>query len=321
MNIAIEPETKKAPLPFNDPTAGLELVTGEAVQLEATRHLFLAADLLDPARKRDIGLTDGGEEMRDIDCLRRTNGLLPRCQITPLEMWGKALPAEFFPDGVRLDYKVKNSLFLPPDVTEAMPTGSYDPRAMSRAPLYFMPTFPGDQIKSILGPDTHTADHGVVELSALRGVQYGKEDRELQQLFFGDWPIPVALRLIRERIEAVAERNVGDVQDVAADMLRSCDVSEEYLNSVVSLANTQLDTRVLFQHTYSLTPKVRHYMAQLELKPRATHVTAIEEKVQQVAASGVSAEQLEQILTQAFTTAIRLVKETEVAPAVESPTE
>lgn len=304
--ITIDPDTRKAPLPFNDPTAGLEMVTGESVQLEATRHLFLAADLLDPARKRDIGLEQGGEEMRDVKCLRRTNGLLPRCQITPLEMWGEALPAEFFPDGVRLDYKVKESIHLPPDVTESMPTGSYDPRALSRAPLYFMPMFPGDQIKSILGSNVQHAQHGVVELEALRNVDYGKEDRELQELFFGMWPIPIELRLIRERIETVAENTSGDVQDVAADMIRSCDVSNEYLEQVVSLANQQLDTRVITTQnygtfTYSMSPKVRHYMAQLGLKARATNMAAIDEKMAAVAGSGISADQLEQILTRVLT--------------------
>jgi hypothetical protein len=278
--------------PHVDPTLGLELVTGDEVALEATRHLFLAADLLDPARARDVNMPSGGEELPN-RCMRRTSGQLRRCEITPVEFWGEPLPLELFPDGVR-PYKLKGQ------DTEAInfnPTGVFNPRLVDK-PLFFMPLFPGELIVDAVGVASGER-RGIVEIEALRGVDYGGADREMQELFFGNFPLPLQLRLIREHIERVGDSVADpDAKSVAASMLLSCDQAREYMEDVVSLGNSQLDERVRFQHTYRMTPKLRHFMAQLEIVPRDRAVREVTNKVTDAAvAGGISAEQLEGILT------------------------
>lgn len=276
-----------------NPTEGLELVTGDEIALELTRHLFLAGDLLDPARTRDIGLKHGGEELPN-RCLRRTSGLLPRCEITPLEFWGEPLPLELFPDGVR-PYKLKG--MDTPDV-KFNPTGAFDPRLRDK-PLFFMPLFPGELIVDAMGIASGER-RGIVEIEVLRGIEYGSADREFQSLFFGpEYRVPIELRLVRDHIEQVGDSVLDpDAKSVANNMLESCDQFREYIEERVSLANTQLDQRVAFQHTYRLTPKLRHWMAQLELKPRTSAIDVVQTKVAEAAdRSGITGDQLEQILT------------------------
>lgn len=276
-----------------NPTEGLELVTGDEIALELTRHLFLAGDLLDPARTRDIGLKYGGEELPN-RCLRRTSGLLPRCEITPLEFWGEPLPLELFPDGVR-PYKLKGQ--DTPDL-KFNPAGGFDPRLRDK-PLFFMPLFPGELIVDAMGIASGER-RGIVEIEVLRGVEYGGADREFQNLFFGpEYKVPIELRLVRNHIEQVGDSVLDpDAKSVAVNMLQSCDQFREYIEERVSLANTQLDQRVTHHHTHRLTPKLRHWMVQLELKPRASAIDVVQTKVAEAAeAKGISGEQLEQILT------------------------
>lgn len=291
-----------------DPTDGLELITGDEVALEAPRALFLAADLLDPARSRDIGLVGGGEELPN-RCLRRTSGLLPRCSITPLEFWGEPLPLELFPDGVR-PYKLKGA---PDESMNFNPNGAFDSRLRSK-PLFFMPLFPGELIVDALGIASGER-RGVVEISVLKSVNYGPEYNELQDFFFPtDYIKPIELAKIRENIErraaAVAD---PDIHSAATDMLLSCEQSQEYMEQIVSIASTQLNQRVAHNYTYRLYPKIRHFMAQLGLKPRENTMEVVQDRVAEVVAqTGISGEQLEQILS-------RVLGELKTAPAAEIP--
>lgn len=275
-----------------DPTDGLELITGDEIALEAPRALFLAADLLDPARSRDIGLEGGGEELPN-RCLRRTGGLLPRCSITPLEFWGEPLPLELFPDGVR-PYKLKGA---PDEAMNFNPNGAFDSRLRGK-PLFFMPLFPGELIVDALGIASGER-RGVVEINVLKGVNYGSEYDELQAFFFpADYIKPIELAKIRQNIERRAESVADpDIRSAATDMLLSCDQSQEYMEQIVSIASTQLNQRVAHNYTYRLYPKIRHFMAQLGLKPRENTMEVVQDQVAQaVAQSGVSAEQLESIM-------------------------
>lgn len=272
-----------------DPTDGLELVTGQEIALEATRHLFLAADLLDPARRNDIGLLRGGEELPN-RCLRRTSGLLPRCEITPLEFWGEPLPLELFPDGVR-PFRLKAA-------PKPENLGISNPNIQVGKPLYFMPLYPGDLIVDALGIASGEK-RGIVEIKVLQGVDYGTADREMQELFFpASFTPPIELKTVRNRIEQVGEAHADpDVKSVAADMLLSCDQASDYMLEIVSVAQTQLQTRVQFQHTYRLTPKVRSFMAQLAIKPPADGMSALQDSVAAaVANSGISPELLDRIM-------------------------
>lgn len=244
--------------PIVDPAQGLELVNFAGEKPAATRHLFLAANLLDPARQRDVNLPDGGEELVN-HCLKRTHGLLPKCEITPLEYWVEWLPKELFPEGME-------HLALTLKDTE-------QPSATNRIfkPLFGYPHYPVNLIVDATGVAAGE-QRGIVEITKLHDVDYGKEDREMQELFFpADWPKPVELRLIRERIEQVAASVADpDVKDVGNDMLASEAQSREYMTFVLDIGQSQLNQRVVsgpgYSYTYRLTPKLRSFAAQLEIK-------------------------------------------------------
>lgn len=241
--------------PTYDPTAGLELVQGDEGDLKATRHLFLAANLLDPARQRDVGMTDGGEELSN-PCLRRTQGKLHKCEITPLEFWVEWMPKELFPEGME-----HMALSL---------KGGEQPSETNRIfkPLFGYPYLPGHMIVDALGIPTGER-RGVVEIETLRGVDYGKEDRELQNLFFPpDYVKPVELRLIAEHIEKIGSSVADpDAKNAANFMLASAAQCREYMEQIVSIATGQLAERKSHQFVHRLTPKIRSFMAQLEMKP------------------------------------------------------
>lgn len=314
MSTAVEREL------LTDQTAGLELVTGDEIALNAPRAIFLAADLLDPARLADIGMLDGGEEL-DNPCLRRTGGKLPRCTITPMEFWGVPMPLEQFPEGVR-PLKIKG--------VEV----EGDPARIGRRigldkPAYFMPMYPGDLIVDALGIAAGRR-RGVVEIDVLRGVDYGPEYDAIQTLFFApDFIKPIELRLIREHIERVGNSVADpDVKSAANNMIQSCDDSRAHMEAAVSLANTQLDTRRVYQWTYALTPKLRRFMEQLEIKPRGEN--AVAQLQDQVAAAvvgaGISPEQLEAIManqTAAFASAMQsaISQAITAAKPTDAPTE
>lgn len=271
-----------------DPTEGLELTTGDGIALNAPRHIFLAADLLDPARKRDIRMVDGGEELPN-PCLRRTAGKLHRCAITPMEFWGVQMPKELFPEGVQ------------PLVLKGVqqPEGVSNPYVLQSKPLYFMPQYPGELIVDALGIASGER-RGIVEIEVLRAVPYGPDTQRMQDLFFpADYVKPLELRLTRQHIEEVGSSYADpDVQAIAADMLRSCDEFKEYAEQRISLCHAQLDTRTTqWGHTYSYSPKVLALMAQLEMRPRNMGVMQLQDQVAQaVAGSGITPEQLEAIM-------------------------
>lgn len=248
----LEPEVVR---PIIDPTAGLELVTGDEVALDATRHLFLAANLLDPQRQRDINMADGGEELSNL-CLRRTAGKLPKCEITPLELWVEWMPLDLFPAGME-----HMALKLKGESVDGINGRIFKP-------LYGHPYYPAHTVVDAVGIASGER-RGIVEIENLRGTDYGKYDRELQALYFPpDYRKPVELRLIAEHIEKVADSVADpDAKDAANFMLLSCAQSREYMEQMVSTAQTQLAERVTHQFTHRLTPKIRSFMAQLEIKP------------------------------------------------------
>lgn len=265
-----------------DPTAGLELTSQDEVNLEATRHLFLAANLLDPARQRDIGLTDGGEELAN-PCLRRTAGKLPKCEITPLEWWVEWMPKDLFPEGME-----HMALSLKGDT---QPEGSGN-RIFK--PLFGYPYYPAHTIVDALGLAT-SERRGIVEIETLRGVDYGKEDRALQTLFFpADWSKPVELRLVEEHILRTAESVADpDAKDTAGFMLASVEQSREYMLSIVSVSQSQLAERKSGNYVHRLTPKIRSFMAQLEMKPAVA--SQMQDAVDRAVTANLPPEVLEQL--------------------------
>jgi hypothetical protein len=245
----------------------LETIVADGQTLEATRHLFLAADLMDPERSREIGMPQGGEEMAANRCLRRTEGRIPRCMITPLEFSAEWMPKDLFPEGME-------QYALVPKGIKAEDTGG---RIFK--PLLGYPYYPGHMITDATGLTGRR--RGIVEIENLRGVDYGGGDREMQALFFPpDYRLPIEIDLVREHIERTAE-GVADptAKDTAGFLVTSCLQSREYMEQLVSIANTQLDARVTGQFIHRLTPKIRHFMAQLGIKPRSEPVVAVQEAV------------------------------------------
>jgi hypothetical protein len=271
---------------YSDSTAGMELTTGDEISLEATRWLFLAGDMIDPHRKNDLPhLKDGGEELANF-CLRRTNGYLPRCTFTPLEVWAEWLPLEYFPEGVR-PLKLKGE-----------PVKIDNPNGITLVgkPLFGFPHYPGELIVDAVGLSI-SEKRGIVEIESLRDVPFGdpQVDR-LQSLFFSA-PPPIEIRLLEERITKVAEAHGPDVRAVAADMLSSCEHFKRWALTEIDKCHIQLDTRVQHQHTYSYSPKIRMLMRQMEITPRQSRGEVFQDEIMKaVASSGVSASTLETIM-------------------------
>lgn len=264
----------------------LELVSGEGQSLEAVRHVFLAADLLDPQRSRDVGLKYGGEEV-DSRCLRRTNGKIPRCFITPLELSVEWMPLDLFPTGME-------QFALKPKLTKEEDDLS---RAKIFKPLFGLPYYPGHQIVDVT--NLTTGRRGIVEIETFRGAEY-KDTEAIQNLFFpADFQLPIELSKTCEHIERVAGSVADpDAKDTANFMLMSCDHSRDFMLEKVSIANTQLDERVTGTFVHRLTPKIRNYMAQLGIKPRSEPATQIQDVVNSALSRSITPEMMAQMQTQ-----------------------
>lgn len=272
--------------PYIDPTSGMELTTGDEIALEATRWLWLGMDLLDPQRKEQVErYSDGGEELDNI-CLRRTNGYVPRLAFTPLEVWAEWLPIEFFPEGAR-PLKLKGA-----PVDDLNPTG----RTLVGKPLFGYAHYPGEQVHDVVD-DLSAEPRGVVEIEALRGVDYtDKRAHELQRLFFPPDFRPIELRLVEQRIGQVAAANTADtVQSAARDMLRGCAQSRRWAEGVISKQHTQLDERVTHQYVHRYAPKVLSLMKQLEMTPRIYAANPVETMLKAMNNTGISPEVLAQM--------------------------
>lgn len=269
---------------ITDPTANLELVSAQAEDLQSTRHLFLAANLLDPGRQRDIGMADGGEEMSNV-CLRRTQGKLPKCAITPLEFWVEWMPKELIPEGLE-----HMALALKDNSGEVL-----NPDNRIFKPLFGFPYYPGNTIVDAIGL-VNGERRGIVEIENLRGVEHGEgADGEMQALFFpADYKVPVELRLVEQRIVEVASGVADpDVHTTANFMLESVAQSREYMSTMVSIASTQLAERKSHHFVHRLTPKIRSFMAQLEVAPPAA--AQMQDTVNQAVAASLPPEILEQL--------------------------
>jgi hypothetical protein len=266
--------------PNTDPSVGLELVSPDGVNLNATRHLFLAANLMDPARQRDLDLPDGGEDVGHI-CLRRTAGKIHRCEITPLEMWVDWMPLELFPQGME-----HMALSLKGQVADS--GGRIFPQ------LYGYPYHPAHAITDFTGLASGSR-RGIVELENLLGVEYGVQTSQLQDLFFpADYAKPVEIRLVAEHIEKVAGSVADpDVKDTANFMLLSCTESRAYMEQYISASLTRLAERKSGDYVHRLTPKDRSFMAQLEM--RAPVVNQLQDTVDRAVTASLPPELLEQM--------------------------
>lgn len=238
----------------SDPTRGLELVDGKGEGVEATRYVFLGLDVLDPDRREVEHLRRGGEEVTS-HCLRRTPNFVPRCFITPVEIWVEHMPLELVPEGIRsVEVKDASLTAVPGNVIQNMLRGK---------PLRSIRTYPGEELSDVIGTYQKV---GILELEALRGVEWDSgEAQRLQEEFFpSDWPVPTALRLVEEQIK---DRHSVHPR-VADDALRSTAQSRRWAQARLQAEHVLLDTRTRHEWTYTYSPIARSLLAQLEMTPR-----------------------------------------------------
>jgi hypothetical protein len=243
---------------IQDPTFGLELIDARAEGTEATRYVYLALDVLDPERRDQVErLRRGGEEVSS-HCLRRTQNYVPRCWITPVEVWVEHMPPHAVPEGIR-SVEVKDPSLITPESD----TRSAIQNLLRGKPLRSIRTYPGDEMSDITGTYQKV---GITELEALRGVEWDSgEAQRLQNEFFPpSWPLPVALRAIEERIHEASSAHPA----VAEDMLRSVNQSRRWAQARLQAEHVLLDTRKEHQWTYTYSPIARSLLAQLEMTPR-----------------------------------------------------
>lgn len=242
---------------LNDPTQGLEIIDQRGEGVEATRYAFLGMDVLDPDRKEVEHLRRGGEEVSS-HCLRRTPNFVPRCFITPVEIWVEHMPLELVPEGIR-SVEVKDASL------EVVSGGSRSviQNILRGKPLRSIRTYPGDEMSDIVSTYQKV---GILELEALRGKEWDSGDAQrLQEEFFpSSWPLPIALRAVEERIREAYNAHPA----VAEDMLRGCGQSRRWAQARLQAEHVLLDTRVRHEWTYTYSPIARSLLAQMEMTPR-----------------------------------------------------
>jgi hypothetical protein len=270
-----------------DPTAGMELVTGEEVALDATRWLFLAGDLLSPDHRDDNPETrkGGGEEIQNF-CLRRTPNFVERGKFTPLEVWGEFMAKEYLPDGY-VPLKLKGE--------KVEDGGISNPFILNGKPLYAYMHYPGNLIMDAIGLPTGEK-RGIVELKPLLGLKV--EDAEPYRIHAAFFPegflADRRLSVMEQRIRQVAAES-SDLKAIADDMLQSCEQFRRYAEMRISRQHTQLDQRVTHQYVHSYSPTVLSLMEQLEIKPRSHGSDLNAELLKAVSSSGLTPEVFSQM--------------------------
>lgn len=277
---------------YDDPTAGLSLVSTRSQNLELPRYLFFAGNVLDPDRMAQIEHlrgTGGGDEIHT-NCFRRSvGGFLRRATLTPMEVWAVPMPAVLIGEGAERD-----------TVTIAGPMDSTNlgfkanrPGALAGvgATLHHVKFYPGDEIGTVLRANE---GKGIVEATSLLGQPwYSDEEKKepgvaqlLNRDFFPTTP-PVELRLLREMIDKKA--HASDVhRGVARDMQTSCDQFRRWAESRLSAEHVLLRMRNRGDYTYTYSPIARELLRQLEMTPQDS---IIEQQ-----AAGISAEQMKEIM-------------------------
>jgi hypothetical protein len=235
----------------------LEIIDHRGEGIEATRYVFLGLDTLDPDRRDQVQhLRRGGEEVTS-HCLRRTPNFVPRCFITPVEIWVEHMPLEHVPDGSR-SVEVKDG-----SLAVVASSGNVVHNILRGKPLRSLRTYPGEEMDGI----TETYQKiGIVELDTLRGTEWetGEAQRLQAEFFPADWLVPIPLRLVEEQI--TARYNVHPL--IGETMLRGCGQSRRWAQARLQAEHVLLDTRTRHEWTYTYSPIARSLLAQLEMTPR-----------------------------------------------------
>lgn len=244
-----------------DETKGLTLVTQDGEKRDQTLYLFTALDVIDPDRKRQIStLRDGGEEVKS-SCLRRTPNYIPRCELTPLEVWFEPIGiAELAGDSM------KDLVSVGQTITEELPP-MVNPGQFFRRhePMMGMPHYPGVDIGSVIDLVGY---RGVKEIESLKGIDWNTgEAQKIQEAFFpAGWAKTVIpLRLIENRIKEVG---VGSLRMIGEEKLASCEQSRQWALRRIGIEHGLLATRTKEDWTYSYSTLAPQLLAQLEMSPK-----------------------------------------------------
>lgn len=273
----------------NDPTAGLSLVSTRAQNLEVTRYIFFAGNLIDPNRLDQIQYmrgTGGGEEIQT-HCLRRsTNGFLQRARLMPLEVWAEMMPAAYVGEGAERDtVRIKTDTNQPVEVEKPHRPGFFIGSSLIGVKFY-----PADELNSIMRANE---EKGIVEVAPLAGHEWYEDDKpgiaQLLNLDFFPVPPPIELNGLREMIDKSAGKS-DNHRSVAQDMRASCDQFERFALARLATEHTLLRQRTSpnGQFTYTYSPIARELLKQLEMKPQ--------DQLIEQAAAGINPEQLQQII-------------------------
>lgn len=249
-----------------DDSRGLSLVSKDGAGREDLRVVWTALDVVDPDRKYQIEtLRYGGEEVES-RCLRRTPNYIPRCELTPLELW-------FEPIGIpELAGDAMKDLVTVGGQQPEVPQ-NVNPSQFFRAhsPMQGLPHYPGTDLPILLA---QVGYRGVREISKFRATDWDSgEIQSVQEEFFPrrwkergpDGLLPAPLRVIEARIREVS---ASGLEAFGEDMLLALDHGRRWATTRIGVENGLLQTRIAHQHTYSYSKVALQLMAQLEVEPR-----------------------------------------------------
>jgi hypothetical protein len=247
------------PAAYIDETKGLTLISQDGEQRETPLCLFTAGDWIDPDRKRQNSFLQAGGDEAVARCLRRTPNFIPRCRFTPFETW-------FEPIGINelAGDSMKDLVTVSSPPVEASLFHSPEQMFRRSEPMMGMPHYPGVDIGSLLD---QVGYRGVRQIASMKGLSWDKgEYVAIQQAFFpDDWEVPIALRLIEQRINEVGKVHSRVIAD---ELLDACNLFRQAAQERINIEHGLLMTRKEHLHTYRYSRLAPQLLAQLEINPK-----------------------------------------------------
>lgn len=228
--------------------------SAEGVSVELNRYVFTVGDLIDPEKKRESKRHRwGGIELEnDYKCFSITRGFIWRNMIVPM-----VRGYDLVDDQLKSDETSGTLINLISPQTAQYPFGAINQ-------LYQVPVQPGQEIATLMFGKSELPRRGLVEIKALRGVQWVDFKNEgIQSFFFPEWEdyrrgkqMPVELAWTRARIaEAIKSTSDSRLKSIGEDMLQSCqkffDWGQSKLKTETILVKSPPDPVTKYVHSYS----------------------------------------------------------------------
>lgn len=199
------------------------------VSRKSERYLVFAGSVLPQSQlDKSPALRMGGEYFGTAyRTMKRSNGLLRRCQITPLEIGYDFMSTDMIGDDPRLHVVAT--------VTHEAQMNPATGRMMAPAhEIHGIEIYPGDEIEGILSWQRQEDNaKGILEIEQLRAVSYSEfKASGLQEFIFPEWQkimtgyaeLPTKISILRSHLEgrknATGDADIKGVIDV---YLHSCD--------------------------------------------------------------------------------------------------